>query len=145
MTTAEKLYDLLNQKGIAVYHGPLGGIPAVTIRERDRYAVFLNPDSLTDSAQESDILSHEMGHIMTGSTHRADSPADLVERHEEKAERWAIRQMVPWEELNKAVASGIRTAWELAEYFNVTEKMIRRALEYYQIRGCRFEPEAERG
>lgn len=138
MTTAEKLYDLLYQNGISVYHGPLGALPAVTICERDRYAVFLNPDYLLDSAQESAILSHEMGHIMTGSTHRADSPADLVERHEEKAERWAIRQMIPWEELRAAVSSGCSCVWELAERFNVTEGMVRKALEYYRVRGYRF-------
>ncbi len=135
MKTTEEMYDLLYQKGISVYHAGAVPAPAVTIGEHGRYAVFLNPAYLEDSALENDVLAHEMGHIMTGATHRVDSPADLVERHEEKAARWAVRTLIPWQELREAVHTGTDTVWELAEYFNVPEKLVRKALEYYSARG----------
>lgn len=105
--------------------------------------VFLNPEYLQDSSFENGVLAHEMGHIVTGATHRVDSPADLVERHEEQAERWAIRLMIPWRELESAVRSGERTVWELAEHFNVPEKMVRKALDYYALRGYHFQFKGE--
>lgn len=135
MKSPEDLYDLLQQNGVAVYQGELGQIPAVTIEMGGEYAVFLNPDCLCNSAQESDILAHEIGHIMTGSTHPVDSPAYLVEQHEARAERCAIRLMIPWQHLKEAVAAGKSTPWDLAEYFNVSEDMIHKALSYYALRG----------
>ena len=138
MRTTEEMYDLLDQKGISVYHAQAVEAPAVTICEGGRYAVFLNPEFLQDSALENDVLAHEMGHIMTGATHRVESTADLVERHEEKAARWAVRTLIPWQELREAVHTGTDTVWDLAEYFNVTESLVRKALEYYSVRGLKL-------
>lgn len=143
MRTQEELYDLFAQKGIPVYHADAVQAPAVTLCARDRYAVFLNPEYLQDSSFENGVLAHEMGHIVTGATHRVDSPTDLVERHEEQAERWAVRLMIPWRELESAVRSGKRTVWELAEHFNVPEKMVRKALDYYALRGHHFQFKGE--
>ena len=44
---------------------------------------------------------------MTGTTHKINSPCDIVARHEEKASRWAIQHVVPHEEYTRALHNGI--------------------------------------
>ena len=64
-------------------------------------------------------------------------------RHEYKANRWAIQRYLPFEELQKAMGAGHTEPWQLAEYFQLPEETVRRALHYYlRTRGLRFAPAA---
>ena len=48
-------------------------------------------------------------------------------------ELYAIKKLIPKDELKNAADSGITEVWELAEYFNVTEDFVKRAIYIY---GC---------
>ena len=98
-----------------------------------QYAIFFNPNAIHSLADETCIAAHEAGHIMTGTTHKVNSPCDIVARHEEKASRWAIQHVVPHEEYIHALHNGICEVWDLAEYFGVTESFMRKAIHYYQM------------
>ena len=89
-------------------------------------------DNIPTRAEELVVIAHEGGHCSTGATHRVSSPYDLVEKHEYKAWKWAIQRLIPEEELDAAVGSGLTEAWELAEHFQVTEPFLRRAVAYYR-------------
>jgi Zn-dependent peptidase ImmA (M78 family) len=125
------LYDELNAAGVRFYHWPMDQERAATIEQGGKYGVFMDFDNIRDSAQELVVVAHEGGHISTGSTHRVDSPYDLVEKHEHKADRWAIERLVPEEELDEAVASGCTELWQLADHFSVTEEFMRKAVCWY--------------
>ena len=76
---------------------------------------------------------YKAGVIMTGTTHKVNSPCEIVARHEEKASRWAIQHVVPHEEYIHALHNGICEVWDLAEHFCVTESFMRKAIHYYQM------------
>lgn len=84
-------------------------------------------------ADETVKLAHELGHCETGSFYSRTAALDLRQKHENRADRWAIKKLVPKDELEEAVSRGCCEAWELAEHFGVTEPFIRKAVEYYKI------------
>ena len=77
-------------------------------------------------------LAHELGHCITNSFYNQYIKYDLKEKREYKANKWAIKTLIPFDSLSDALYSGIDSVWELAEYFEVTEDFIYKALELYQ-------------
>jgi hypothetical protein len=93
--------------------------------------IAIDPRRLRSGADEKTKLGHELGHCATGSFYNRYSPYDLPARHEHRAEKWAILQLVPHEQLEEQLRAGRRTVWELAEWFDVSEDLIRKALCWY--------------
>lgn len=88
---------------------------------------------LWGDAEERVHLAHELGHCETGSFYNRWSPYDIRQKHENHADRWAILRLVPSEDLKQAVENGITELWELADYFQVTEPFMQKAVEYYKM------------
>lgn len=125
------LYDELNRAGVRFYHWDLDDLQAATIELKGRYGVFMDFGNIHTGAEELVVVAHEGGHISTGATHRVDSPYDLVEKHEYKADKWAIQRLIPEEALDEAVADGCTELWQLAEHFGVTEEFMKKAVCWY--------------
>ncbi len=125
------LYRELNDAGVRFYHWDMDDLQAATIEQDGRYGVFMDFGNIHTGAEELVAVAHEGGHICTGATHRVDSPYDLVEKHEYKADKWAVRRLIPEEQLDEAVASGCTELWQLAEHFGVTEEFMKKAVCWY--------------
>lgn len=82
-------------------------------------------------AEETVATAHEVGHCITGSFYNRYSEFDLISKHERRADIWAIKKLIPKDELIDAFEHNIVEIWELAEYFNLTEDFIRKACQYY--------------
>lgn len=93
--------------------------------------IFLDRSRMSNAAEEKSCLLHEGGHYATGTTHRLYSPYELVERHEYRANKWAVQRLLSAEELDEAVAEGHTELWDLAEYFGVTEELMKQAVCWY--------------
>lgn len=76
-------------------------------------------------------LGHELGHCATGSFYSVHTAVDSRRRHENRADKWAVKKIVPVEELDDAIAGGCTELWELAERFGVTEEFMKKAICYY--------------
>lgn len=131
MIDLSQLYEDLRAQSISLYLREIGFCEAATIEYRGKYAVFLDPVCFSSLRRMKAVLAHEIGHCATGCTHRVSSPLDLIERHEYKANRWAIERCIPYEELREAMRNGVREPWQLAEYFDLPEEFVRRAISYY--------------
>lgn len=83
-------------------------------------------------------LAHELGHCMTGSFYNIHSKFDLREKHEYRANKWAIQKFVPFDKLLAAFRMGITELWELAEHFGVTEDFIKKAYVLYEEKLLEF-------
>ncbi len=131
MQTRE-LYALAKQQNIAVlpFSLPETGSMSVML-DRGECFVGMDPQVLDGGAQERTHLSHELGHCVTGSFYNIHAALDCRQRHENRADKWAVTQLIPVEALDDAVALGCTEVWELAEYFQVTEDFIRKAVCYY--------------
>jgi len=95
------------------------------------FGVAIDPDKIRSSADESCKVAHEIGHCMTGAFYNRYSTFDLREKQEHRADRWAIEQIIPVEELDSAIAEGFTEIWMLAEHFGVTEEFMQKAVCYY--------------
>ena len=82
-------------------------------------------------AEELVHMAHELGHCVTGSFYNRYSKFDIISKHEYCANKWAIKKLIPKDELISAFESGIMEIWELAEHFGVTEEFMIQTCEFY--------------
>lgn len=93
--------------------------------------ITLDTDHIESTTEAKVCLAHEMGHIETNSFYNVHSPLDVRQKHENRANKWAIKQLITEEELDEAVANGHTEIWDLADYFDVTEEFMRKAVCLY--------------
>ncbi len=112
---------------------------AVTVRFHGCMSVGLNPTQLTTVRRIRGAAYHESGHLHTGCLHKVSSPFQLVEQMEYRANADSARRYLPVEELRAAMRAGYADPWQLAEYFDLPEDDIKKALHYWtECRGVDF-------
>lgn len=99
--------------------------------DEERYGIAIDPGKVRSLPDLHVKLAHEIGHCMTGSFYNRWAALDVRQKHENAADRWAIEQMVPKDELNAAVSYGRTEIWDLAEWFGVTPDFMKKAVCYY--------------
>ena len=100
------------------------------IDENGDCGIGINPFLLVSEADEKVKLAHELGHCETGSFYNIYSPFDIRSKHEHTANKWAIKKLIPEDELKEAYKY-CRNRWELSEHFGVTEDFMQEALNFY--------------
>lgn len=129
---ARVLYALAEQENIEIAQFPMkenGSVSFAT--DSGRCYIGMDSGILDGSVQERVHLAHELGHCITGSFYNRYSNFDSRQRHENRADKWAIRQLITEDDLDQAVADGYTEVWELAELFGVTEQFMRKAICLY--------------
>lgn len=132
----EKLFEIYNElraSGTMLFDYDIDEEKAATMEMNGCYAVFVDAKRIHTRAEENYLVAHEAGHVFTGTTHTVYSPLDLIEKHERKADIWAIRKLIPRCELHRAMACGYTEIWQLAEYFDVPEDFAKIAVSYYKF------------
>ena len=126
------LYDFARQQNIEVIPYPMPENGSMSIMMENGACIIGMDDTIKDGGSSERVhLGHEIGHCITGSFYNIYAAMDLRQRHENRANKWAIQTLIPVEELDDAVAEGCHEIWELAERFGVTEDFIRKTLCYY--------------
>lgn len=138
MNAVLSLYTELQNNGVSFFTWDLGEDKSATIEFGGKYGIFIDLDNIPTAAEELVIVAHEGGHVVTGATHRLSSPYDLIEKHENIANRWAIKKLLPFEKMKAAMQLGHTEPHQLAEYFEVTEELVHMAADYY-INACGFD------
>lgn len=107
----------------AVYWSAPGlGIPPI---------IGLSRGLFSNRAHFRTVLAEELGHHFTSAHDGLPKTffhyKDRLEvcREEHRALRWAARYLIPADKLREAVTKGIKECWELAEYFEVDEDLVR--------------------
>lgn len=124
------IYKYAEKRRIEVNYMPL--IDTISLSSPLGYIV-IDVDRLADSKEELVCVTHEIGHCETGSFYNIHTPFDIRQKHENRADRWAIKKLIPKDELDEALDCGIVEVWDLAEYFGVTEDFVRKTCEYYRL------------
>ena len=126
------LYDFAQQQNIEVIPFPLPENGSMSIMEEDGSCYIGMDASIRDGGREERVhLSHEIGHCVTGSFYNIYAAIDCRQRHENRADKWAVSHVISVDDLDEAVAEGCTEIWELAERFGVTEEFVRKAVCYY--------------
>ncbi len=110
--------------------------PGATIRDEGNYGVFLDFTKIRSTRLLRGVCIHELGHVATGALHKVDSPYELVERSEYRANRWTTENYLTEEAFRRAFADGYRELWQLSEYFDLPEECVLQALTYWKERKC---------
>ena len=93
--------------------------------------IGIDCDVLEKEADKRVRLAHELGHCKTGAFYNRWAARDVRQKHELRADKWAIERMIPVDELDEAVAGGHTELWDLAEQFGVTEMFMKKAVCWY--------------
>ena len=127
-------YDYCKKNRVDVI--PYLGVPqpGATIRDGAYYAVFLDFSKILSTRLLRGVCCHELGHLATGALHRVDSPFELVERSEYRANRYMAQHFLTEEAFREAFAAGYTESWQLADYFDLPEQDIKNALTYWSER-----------
>ena len=126
------LYRCAQRNHIPVLRYPLPRCSSLSVQTEQGCVIGMDKLICDNAAQERTHLSHELGHCLTGSFYTTDSDVALRRRCEERADRWAIRRLVPLEALKHALARGMTQPHELAEYFGVPEPFLQKCVQYYK-------------
>ena len=108
--------------------------PGATIRDQDYLAVFLDFSKIRSTRLLRGVCYHELGHAATGALHKVDSPYELVERSEYRANRWVTKHYLTEDAFREAFRAGCTELWQLSEYFDLPEQVIADALTYWKER-----------
>ena len=94
--------------------------------------IAIDPWKMPTLEKEISTLAHELGHCYTGSFYNRYATCDVRQKHENRADKWAVTHLISKDELDKALSEGHTEIWDLAERFNVTEDFIRKAVCWYE-------------
>ena len=126
------LYDLAEQENIEVIRFPMAINGSMSVMDDNGACYIGMDDAVRDGGiQERVHLIHELGHCVTGSFYNRYAAIDSRQRHENQADKWAVKKLIPVEALDDAIAEGCTEVWELAERFGVTEEFVRKAVCYH--------------
>ena len=131
----QQLFNIAEKNNITIIYSHLPHNESCSIKAQEDYYVGIDP-SLSD-IEEKIHLAHEVGHCVTGSMYNLYAPLDNRAKHENRADAWAIKKLIPIKKLTAAVKKGYER-WELAEIFNVSDKFLEKAIKYYYDKGVDF-------
>lgn len=132
MYPVSQLYEYAEKSGIPVFDFSLPETGSVSVMDDDgSCCVGIDQSVLDGDTLERVHLGHELGHCATGSFYNRYSHFDIRQRHENRADKWAILQLVTEAELDEAVADGCCEIWDLAARFGVTEQFMKKAVCLY--------------
>ncbi len=140
-----ELYRKMHDSGIRFFDGRLPFSDeeqkSLVLKIGGDFAVFMDTERVESIAEETELVGHEYGHVATGTTHSVCSPVDLVEKHEYKAKKWSVHELLPREELSQAIKDGYVEPYEIAERLGRTESFVQLAIDIYRAEGVKFSAE----
>lgn len=134
-----QFYDFCKQNDVQVI--PFDGIPqpGATVRDGARYAIFLDFSQIKSTRLLRGVCCHELSHVATGALHRMNSPFESVGRSEYRANRYTAQKFLTEKAFRQAFQSGYTELWQLAEYFDMPQADVERALRYWvEAKGVDF-------
>lgn len=127
----DKVYEKIQDNNIILFPYGIKNIKSASIEANNKYGIFINYKEIENSDEEFLVATHEYGHCMTGSTHPPYSSLDIVSKHEYRADRKAILDFLPIEQVKQAIEHGCKTSYEFSDYLDVPEAFIIKAFEHY--------------
>lgn len=124
------LQELAERRGISIDYIDCPECSSMSLTIDGKCYVGIDKD--TASRDELVHTAHELGHCETGAFYNRYSKFNVISKHEYTADKWAVQQLMPADELLSAVSEGYTEAWQLADYFGVTEDFVHKAYKIYK-------------
>jgi Zn-dependent peptidase ImmA (M78 family) len=126
-----KLFQLANKEHIRINFFPMKSVVAFSMPNE----IVINPRKIHSRIELKECMAHELGHHERYAFYSILSTYETKSRQEEKATRWATQFLIPKDEIKKAVKSGCTELWQLAEYFDVSERFMLEAIRVHRAKG----------
>jgi len=133
MSKILSFYEMAGREKITVVDYPLEFFRSVFLRLGGKDYIGIDPDLTKTQNEEMEALGHELGHYFTGAIYDEGASNIQICRAEHRANKWFIQQAVPIDELKRMLRRGVRDPWELAEHFEVSEDVIKKAFDLYSL------------
>ena len=128
-----ELSEIADGKNIMIDSFALESREALSIMDVDGSCyIAIDPDKIQSDADEKMKMAHELGHCITGSFYNQWAACDVRQKHENRADKWAIEHLAPMDELYAAIADGYTDFQELAERFDLSEDFVKKAICFYK-------------
>lgn len=126
-----ELFQAAEENGVTIEYCrlPLNGSVSAPGEKGD--FILMDYDLIGAGPDEWVHLAHELGHCVTGSFYNRYAVLDVRRKHENRADKWAVKKLLSVEALDEAVADGCTEMWELAERFGVTQEFMEKAVCLY--------------
>ena len=129
--TLNELYDIAEKDDIIIINDKLTQCPSLSIMDGNDCTIVIDYSKINSNSLHKVYIAHELGHCETGAFYNAYNYLDLCCRCEYKADKWAIKKLLPQEDVITALEKGYTEVWQLAEYFDVTEDLVKKAIWIY--------------
>lgn len=129
--TLDELHCIAKQSDISILHTDCEKSGSMSIVSESGRCYIGIDNGIASETDELVRTAHEVGHCKTGAFYSIYTLLPEVSKMEYKADKWAIQQLIPPNELYSAIENGCRDDWSLADYFGVTANFVRRALYIY--------------
>lgn len=108
------------------------GVPSLSLQYDGQECIAIDSSAFDEESEFAVAFAHEEGHCATYSFYNVHTKFDVVTKRERRAWIWAIRKLIPAEELYQAVCEGNTEMWQLAEYFGYPQWFVEMAVGYYE-------------
>ena len=131
--TVEQLYQYAEDHSIEVDEYPMQRAKSLSVRLPDgNCSVAIDRSRIGNQCEMVVVIGHELGHCSTMSFYSMSASQLEKKRDENRADKWAIKKLVPKDELENLITHGTTEVLEIADYFNVTPEFAYKAMWYYQ-------------
>ena len=131
-----ELYKKMSDNSILCFNHKFDVSDAATIEIDNRYSIFADFDSFETKHDEFAALVHEYGHCISGATHKLYSRYDIIDQHENRANRAAVHEFLPCSKILNAMKQGYTEVWQIAECLDVPDEFVTLAIEIYTAEQC---------
>lgn len=129
--TTDDFYELAKNDDVEVIRTRCSLTGSMSIMTDGGVCYIGIDDSQLTGQDEKIRLAHELGHCETGAFYNRYSKLDLISKKEYKADKWAINMLLPKNDMEVAISNGCVELWQLAEYFDISEEYVKKAMWIY--------------
>lgn len=126
-----KLYDIATRENISVIDFKMKNKAIIEQIDKEYY-IGLNYSKIDNSTEEKELLAEELGHYYTNTLYDTNYSDIEMNKREYRANKWALKTLVPFQKLKDLCDKGVIYSYEFAEELGVSEKLIDRAYNYYK-------------
>ena len=125
------LYNILENENIYYSNHKLSNSSGMIANYKDVTAIIVDEVKTNTTISRNTVLIQELGHYFSGSYYKTNSPYELIEKMEYKADKKAWEKFFPYEQIKKLMKKGLTTVTQLADYFDVEAPYMARCVNYY--------------
>lgn len=131
MKNIQELYDICRRENISIDFIDCPKCGSISLYGANSCAIGI--DSSTPVGLLKERAAHEIGHCVKGAFYNRYAAADLISRHEYRADKWAIEELIPKDELLAAIKKNLDSIYLLSQHFGVSEDFMLKACRYYGV------------